>query len=148
MEEYEKIGDLGYGVAIESILYSIEGKKDLTDVRKTYIDWTKGYIERINGSLDSILDESYIFTPHLIEMIETLSGKSKEKISIEDIVRCKEEFSLMSDKLENLKTNTQEFYKSEDSKYIFNFMKKIKPFFETSHVPIMTCCGEDIDKDD
>jgi methyltransferase-like protein len=147
MEE-EIQDDFGYELAIGSILWNIEKREKLSDVSKLYIDWVKGYFQEINKTIDSISYKDYIFTPHFIEVVQSLADKPQKEISIEDLVKYKDEFNSINTKLENLKTNPQEFYKSKDSEYISNFMNKIHPLFQTPHVPFMTCCGEDIGNDD
>ncbi|MCX6750678.1 MAG: hypothetical protein NTZ83_04430 [Candidatus Pacearchaeota archaeon] len=145
--EDDEFDNFKYEVAIASILYDIERKGELNDTCKLYIDWVKGYIQRINKTLDSILDESYISTPHFVEVVKALANKQKD-IPKEDIPKYKEEFNSINSKLDNLKKNPQEFYNTKDSKYIFDFMKKIEPIFQRPYVPIMTCCDEHIPGDD
>jgi hypothetical protein len=145
---YEELDDFAYELGIASILYDIEKKSDLNDIQRLHIDWVKGYLQRVNKTLDSILDKSYISTPHFKEVLLAIANKPEKDISREDIINYKQEFSLMENKLDNLKTNPKEFYKTEDSEYIFNFINKIEPFFQPPSVPPMTCCGEDISKYD
>jgi hypothetical protein len=140
--------DSGYELAIGSILWNIEKREELNDTSKLYIDWVKGYIQKVTKTLDSILDEIYIPTPHFVEVVRALADKPREKISIEDLVNYKQEFNSINSKLDNLKANPKGFYGTKDCEYIFNFMKKIEPFFQTPSVPIMTCCGEHIPGDD
>lgn len=149
--EDEKLDDFKYELAIGNILYVIEKKKELNKTEELYLDRVREYIQRVNNSLDSILapedGKGYIFTPHLKEVVKALANK-KEDIPRKDIPKYKEEFNSINSKLENLKSNPKEFYNSTDSEYIFNFMKKIEPFFQRPSVPIMTCGGEDIPGDD
>jgi hypothetical protein len=146
MTENEIQDDYAYKVAIASVIYNIENRNDLSDISKVYIDWISEYTQRVNKTLDSILDESYIFTPHFVEVVRALANK--KDLFKDEISKHKEEFNLINSKLDKLKTNPKEFYESADSEYIFKFIKKIEPFFQTPSVPVMTCCGEDIDKDD
>jgi hypothetical protein len=148
MEEDEEFDDFGNELAIANILYVIEKKKQLDETDKFRIDCIGKYIQRINNTLDSLVPKggkSYIFTSHFIEVVQALANKPKEKISIDDLVNYKQEFSLIGNKLENLKTTPQEFYNSADSEYIFKFMKKIEPIFQGKPHPILGYdpCGYD-----
>jgi len=143
----KELDDFGYELAIGSILWNIEKREELNETSKFRIDSMKEYIQRINNTLDSILDKKYISTPHFVEVVRALANK-QEDIPRKDIPKYKEEFNSINSKLENLKSNPKEFYNSTDSEYIFNFMKKIEPFFQRPSVPIMTCGGEDIPGDD
>jgi hypothetical protein len=145
MEE-EIQDDFGYELAIGSILWNIEKREELSNPSKVYIDRVREYIQGINKTLDSILDESYISTPHFVEVVRALADK--KTLFPKEIPKYKEEFNLINSKLDNLKKDPKKFYDTKDSGYIFNFMKKIEPFFQKSYVPIMTCCGEDIGNDD
>jgi hypothetical protein len=147
MDEDEEFDDFKYEVSFNCVCYLIENKvKLLNENERIYINWTKEYFQKINKTLDSLLDKSYIFTPHFVEVVRALANK--KDIPREDIPKYKEEFNLINSKLDNLRKNPGQFYSTKDSEYIFKFMKKIEPIFQTPSVPIFTCCGEDIPADD
>ena len=107
MTEDEIQDDYAYKVAIASVIYNIENRNDLSDISKVYIDWISEYIQRVNKTLDSILDESYIFTPHFVEVVRALANK--KDLFKDEISKHKEEFNLINSKLDKLKTNPKEF---------------------------------------
>lgn len=133
MESEESLEDFKYNIAFSNICYNLNKKLSLNENSKKYIGLAKEYFDNVGKSLDSILslkdNEGYFVTPHLKEVIEC-SGRTTSNIQLEDISKLKEEVLLLSNKLDNLKTNSQDFYKTKDSEDLLKFLSKLIPSFE------------------
>jgi hypothetical protein len=134
MKEDENLNNFRYNIALTNICYNIKGRLNLSENSKIYIDWTKELFQNVTKSLDSIVslkeDEGYFITPHLTDIINIYLGDNNSRsFLLSDVEKLRESFQLMSNKLDNMKTNPHKFYKTKDSEEIFNFLDKLSASF-------------------
>jgi hypothetical protein len=132
MEEAECLENLKYLIAFNSICYRIKGNMYINENSKRYINLAKEFFQIVTKSLDSILDsdkeKAYHIAPHLSKIINNC-GKNSSNLSSKDVEELKDRFSSIPNKLDNLKTNPNEFYKTKDSEEIFNLLSKLIPIY-------------------
>lgn len=134
MDEDQSLDDFKYNIALTNVCYNIKKRLNLSENSKVYVDWTKKLLQNVTKSLDSIMSikkgTTYFITPHLTDIINSYIGINEiYQVHLEDIEKLKNDFLLMSNKLDDLKENPQKFYKTKDSEKIFNFLDKLSVSF-------------------
>ncbi|MCX6750677.1 MAG: hypothetical protein NTZ83_04425 [Candidatus Pacearchaeota archaeon] len=137
MEEAKETGkystthdQFAFEIAFNHVCYLIENKSNLNNNSEIRIEQAKQYFQSAKTSLDSIVKSGYEYssqTPYLKEIIK-YCGKDISKISSKDVNELKGELSSVLNKLDNLKKNPQEFYKTDDSEELFGFLTGLMPF--------------------
>jgi hypothetical protein len=122
--------DFRHYVTFHSICYNIEKKENLNSNSQIYIQWAKDYFSDVTKSLDSMIDPEvgYYFTPHLLDLIKV--DHKKKRFSKQDASKMKLKINSLIDKLDKMKEDPDKFYKTKDSKEVFDFFKKIVPYFD------------------
>lgn len=127
MEEAEDSNNFRYIIMFNNIYYKIKGKLDLSEDSKIYIRWAKELFEKVTKSLDSRLNpkkyKSYFYTPNLKEIIKCFEEKLPK--TKKEAMELKKKFSSVICNLDDLNSNPQAFYKTDDSKNIFNSLEKL-----------------------
>lgn len=119
-----------HNIAFHSICYNIERKEKLNPNSQIYIQWAKEYFLDITKSLDSMIDPEgdYYFTPHILDIIKV--NHKKKRFSKEDASKMKVKINSLIDKLDKMNEDSDKFYKTKDSKEVFNFFNKIIHYFD------------------
>jgi len=118
-----ELEDFKYNIVFKSIIYNIKGRKNLSENSKIYIDWAQELFQSVAKSLDSMLDKSYYFTPHLKEIIKC-SGEKIPKTK-KEIIKLNKKFSLVINNLNNLKENPHKFYETKDAEEMLSLVDKL-----------------------
>lgn len=120
-----------HNISFHSLCDIIQREGSLDESSRVYVKWAKEFFNEITKSLDSMLNPRekggyYFMEPSLKKILE-IYGKDTSKISGGEIAEIRQNFGMVLTKLENLETDASNFYKSGDSEYTFNFLKKLLP---------------------
>ncbi len=127
-----------HDVTFESLLDLIDRRGNFDKESSLYVEWAEKFFSDLSYSLEKILNPKYEGRYYTLEsnIMKLIENKNERRggFSCIDLVELKQDFSLISSSLKNLKENPLEFYKNKEfekaRECILKYIPRKNPFNE------------------